>query len=77
MTWALAARKMNDEEYFTSCMAEASEKMQPLFLDLPGLCDQALEESSSYGEWQTRTRDAAVRAYLSSQAGDNTRGARA
>jgi len=67
ITWALAAREMNDADYFRRCIAKAGDEWRELFLRLPALCRGALEESGSYREWQERTRAAAVSAYRSSR----------
>lgn len=63
VTWALTARQMNDRAYFQRCMAGASDGARDLFLLLPGLCLQALQQSADYDEWQQRSRDAALKAY--------------
>ena len=58
VTWALTARRMNDRAYFEDCMRKARPANGELLRRLPRLCDEALRESRSYGDWQTRTRDA-------------------
>ncbi len=63
VTWALTAREMNDRAYFQRCMADATDDWRDLFLQLPGLCLQALQQSATYGEWQERSRDAVLTAY--------------
>jgi len=63
LTWALAARRMNDAAYFTECLGRADAPTRDLLARLPGLCEAALAESSDYGDWQSRTRDAAVELY--------------
>jgi hypothetical protein len=67
VTWALTAREMNDRAYFQRCMADATDGWRDLFLRLPGLCLQALQQSAHYSEWQERSRDAALAAYRMTQ----------
>lgn len=62
VTWALTARELNDPEYFESCVGRAPAGGQRLLRLLPVLCRDALGASTSYGEWQRRTREAAVAA---------------
>lgn len=62
VTWALAAREMNDPEYFEACLALAPASTADLLRRLPHLCRQALAASSDYVAWQRRTRDLVVEA---------------
>ena len=63
VTWAMTARRMNDEAYFSACLTTASEPHRELLETLPDLCDGALESASDYGDWQRRTRAAALEHY--------------
>jgi len=63
LTWALAARRMNDPEYFAECLGKADAPDRMLLEQLTDLCETALTESSDYGDWQSRTRDATVERY--------------
>jgi hypothetical protein len=63
LTWALTARRMNDEEYFTVCLAAAPPAARSLLDRLPRLCHEAFAASSRYEEWQDRTRRSAMRAW--------------
>ncbi len=63
VTWALTARRMNDVEYFDRCVAKAPPGGASLLATLPALCEEALRASRSYLEWQSRTREAAVRVW--------------
>lgn len=65
LTWALTARRMNDESYFRACLAAAPPDAGGLLARLPALCDDAFAASSSYGEWQEKTRVAATEAWRS------------
>jgi hypothetical protein len=66
VTWALAAREMNDPEYFRRCVASAPTAWRDLLPRLPALCREALAESRTYSEWQSRTADAVTAAYAAS-----------
>lgn len=61
-TWGLAARRMNDPEYFDRCLAGAG-AARPLFLALLAECDRALEHASDYETWQRDTRASLLAVY--------------
>jgi len=63
ITWALSARKMNDPDYFERCTSAATASHRRFLSRLPALCERALEESTTYADWQARTRAAALAAY--------------
>lgn len=65
VTWGLAAREMNDPDYFNRCIGAAPAGAADLLRRLPEACRAALEASSSYLDWQRRTRDEVVRLYAS------------
>ena len=67
VTWGLTARQMNDPEYFERCLAALAPARQGLLRLLPQRCREALELSSSYEEWRSKTKDAAVSAYAASE----------
>jgi len=67
VTWALTAREMNDAGYFARCLGTASPATRELLAQLPRLCLGALQESSSYLEWQTKTSRAAAEAFSRSR----------
>jgi len=67
VTWALTAREMNDPDYFDRCLATLAPGKQALLRLLPQRCREALEASSSYQEWRTKTKDAVVTAYRASE----------
>ena len=62
ITWALTAREMTNPTYFAACFAQAPARARALLAPLPALCNRERERSSSYEEWQSRTR-AAVSAH--------------
>jgi hypothetical protein len=63
VTWALAARQMNDGNYFEACMASAPRGWRDLLGRLPGLCSDTLQQSAAYDEWQGRAGAMALEAY--------------
>ncbi|HEY3175976.1 MAG TPA: DUF1702 family protein [Candidatus Polarisedimenticolia bacterium] len=63
LTWALTARRMNDEAYFAQCLKQAAPGAGALLGSLPALCEESLNGSSRYPEWQEKTREAVGRAY--------------
>lgn len=63
LTWALTARRMNDEAYFRSCIASSPPAVQRLLARLPAECLAAFAASSRYAEWQERTRALAMSAW--------------
>jgi hypothetical protein len=63
VTWGLAAREMNDPDYLGRCLGAAAAGTADLLRRLPEACRAALEASSSYLDWQERTRDEVVRLY--------------
>jgi hypothetical protein len=58
VTWALTARRMNDEAYFERCLSNAGASARLALSALPDLCDSARNGARSYAEWQDRTRSA-------------------
>ena len=64
VTWALTAREMNDPEYFERCLAPLAPAQRELLRLLPQRCRAALEQSSNYDEWRTKTKDAVVADYV-------------
>ena len=67
VTWALAARELTDPAYFDACLRELPPSQQALLRLLPRECRAAREESASYEEWRTKTRDRAAAAYVASE----------
>lgn len=63
IAWALAAREMNDPDYFRDCLAGAGAAEAAWLERLPALCELARAEAASYGDWQSRTREAARQWY--------------
>ena len=66
VTWALAAREMNDPDYFDACLSNLAREQQALLRRLPQLCREALGTSSSYAMWRTKTRASVTAAYAAS-----------
>ena len=60
VTWALTARRMNDPEYFERCIGPAGQTGRLPLARLPEICNEALAVATSYGDWQARTREAAL-----------------
>jgi hypothetical protein len=67
VTWALAAREMTDPAYFDACLRGLPLSQQALLRSLPRECRAAREESASYEEWRTKTRDRVAAAYVASE----------
>lgn len=67
VTWALAAREMNDPDYFERCVASLAPAEQALLRLLPQRCREALSLSASYEEWRMKTKDAVLLAYAASE----------
>ena len=63
VTWALAAREMNDAEYFRECVGRAPLATGELLTLLPALCREALDGAVDYIDWQARTRAGVTRAF--------------
>jgi hypothetical protein len=63
ITWALTARRMNDPEYYSQCIAATSGDERALFEALPVLCEEARGQATSYLDWQDRTRAAITQRY--------------
>jgi hypothetical protein len=63
ITWALAAREMNDPEYFAACLAALPGSERDWLLRMPALCREALSETNQYEEWQRRTAAKVAAAY--------------
>ncbi len=68
ITWALTAREMSDPDYFHRCVARAPEGWGPLLSGFPAICRKAFSESTSYAEWQSKTRAGVAGAYAASGA---------
>lgn len=66
-TWGLTAREMNDPDYFFDCVGLLPPEEQALLRLLPQRCREALGSASSYEQWRTKTKDAAVLAYAAFQ----------
>jgi hypothetical protein len=60
VAWALAARKMNDRDYFARCVARADATERSVLARLPEVCDRELARATSYADWQSRTANALV-----------------
>jgi hypothetical protein len=60
LTWALAARRMNDPAYFERCVERAPAADRALLTELPALCEAAQAGAASYFDWQERTRQRVV-----------------
>ena len=67
VTWAMAARRMNDREYFERCLAPASDPHRELLETLPELCDREFERADDYADWQLKTRSAVLEHYRSAR----------
>jgi hypothetical protein len=63
VAWALTARRMSDPAYFDECLGRAGPADRSLLSALPELCAAARQGAASYGDWQARTREAAVALY--------------
>jgi hypothetical protein len=63
VTWALTARRMNDARYFASCLEGGGAGDRALLCSLPDLCDAERDRSTSYTDWQARTREAVERVW--------------
>ena len=68
VTWALAARRLNDREYFTQCIRQAGADAA-LLERLPAICHEARERAESYADWQARTRDGVTELWATSVRG--------
>jgi len=63
ITWALAARKMNDERYFYECLSRAAPARRSWLARLPELCEAARGDALGYADWQARTQRAVLAAW--------------